>query len=289
MLPSESWKTIFDIAAVILLFLTFAAGTGAFIFGNIVNKRQAVQLRQVDSDLTDAKTALGKQQERSAKLEAGNITLKTDLETAKTESRNAESRLAGEQRKTAKAQEEAAKAQLALNKYVDNVARRQRPREIDGKALVKLLEGKPKARVELLYNPNDSEAWWFADELYLWLGKGNGQEPGAGWEVSPPEPIAADAGYKGQHLDKAPTAMRLAGAGTTTGITFVTKENVDYNSDARKPLNALTMAFSSSITAGLRKGVASYGGEYDPSLPDDLIVVVVGPKAFWWPEESYHH
>jgi hypothetical protein len=65
----EAWKTICDIAAVILLFLTFAFGAGAFIAGNIINKRQEKQLQQFDKDLTDAKIELGKQQERAATAE----------------------------------------------------------------------------------------------------------------------------------------------------------------------------------------------------------------------------
>lgn len=65
----EGLKTIFDWVAVILLFFTFAAGAGVLITGNIINKRQAEQLRQFDSDLTAAKTKLGEQQERAAAAE----------------------------------------------------------------------------------------------------------------------------------------------------------------------------------------------------------------------------
>ncbi len=48
----EGLKTVFDWIAVILLFLTFAAGFGVLITGNIINKRQEQQLRQFDRDLT---------------------------------------------------------------------------------------------------------------------------------------------------------------------------------------------------------------------------------------------
>src|ERR1700689_3233953 len=65
----EGWKTIFDWSAVVLLFLTFVSGFGALITGNIINKRQDEHLRQFDKDLTEAKTELGRQQERAAKAE----------------------------------------------------------------------------------------------------------------------------------------------------------------------------------------------------------------------------
>jgi hypothetical protein len=66
----DSLKSIFDIATVVLLFLTFLAGAGVLITGNIINVRQAGQLRQFDKDLTEAKTELGKQQVRAAKRRA---------------------------------------------------------------------------------------------------------------------------------------------------------------------------------------------------------------------------
>lgn len=49
----ESLKAIFDVVAVVLLFLTFAAGVGVLITGNIINKRQEEQLRKFDKDLKD--------------------------------------------------------------------------------------------------------------------------------------------------------------------------------------------------------------------------------------------
>lgn len=58
----ESWKSIFDAVAVLAAAITFLAGLGALCTGNILNKRQAAQIRQFDSELTDAKTDLVKQQ-----------------------------------------------------------------------------------------------------------------------------------------------------------------------------------------------------------------------------------
>ena len=49
--------------------MTVAFGAGVLITGNIINTRQEKQLRQFDTDLTAAKTELGKQQERAANAE----------------------------------------------------------------------------------------------------------------------------------------------------------------------------------------------------------------------------
>jgi hypothetical protein len=54
----ESWKSVFDVGAVALVFLTFVFAAGALITGNIINERQAEQIRKFDSDLTVAKRDL---------------------------------------------------------------------------------------------------------------------------------------------------------------------------------------------------------------------------------------
>ena len=78
-MTAELLKTIFDWSAVILVFLTFVAGAGALITGNIINERQAEKLRQFDKDLTTAKTDLGKQQERVETIRGENLRLEKEL------------------------------------------------------------------------------------------------------------------------------------------------------------------------------------------------------------------
>ncbi|HKT24316.1 MAG TPA: hypothetical protein VJR04_06915 [Terriglobales bacterium] len=75
----ESLKGLFDSFAVGLLFLTFTAGLGALLTGNVINKRQSERLRQFDKDLTDAKTELGRQQERAANAEKSLLELQQKL------------------------------------------------------------------------------------------------------------------------------------------------------------------------------------------------------------------
>lgn len=78
-MPVEWWKSFFEIGGVALLFLTFAFGAGFMLTGKIVNERQAKQLRQFESDLTAAKTALSEQQERTAAMEVEALSLQKQL------------------------------------------------------------------------------------------------------------------------------------------------------------------------------------------------------------------
>jgi hypothetical protein len=258
-----------------------------------LNDRQSAQLRQFDKGLVDAKAELGRQQERAEKLESANITLRADLENAQAESRNAESRLAqeqrktaeaqaeleGEQQKTAKAQEESAKAQLALKKYVSTVADRQRAREVDKAKLLAMLEGKPKSSIVLLYNPNDSEAYWLSFMLFTWLGKGNPDSPGAGWDVTAPRPIPPNVGFLGGHPPDAPAAMRFGGVFTSFGITFVVNNaTLATSAHIGSSFQSFTDAIGRSITPRPTPDGYSFVYDGDNSIPDGVIWLVVGPK-----------
>ncbi|HTU44426.1 MAG TPA: hypothetical protein VMF91_05160 [Bryobacteraceae bacterium] len=56
--------------------MAFAFGAGVWFTSNIINERQAAQLRQFDKDLTGAKSELGKQQERAANAERSLLELR---------------------------------------------------------------------------------------------------------------------------------------------------------------------------------------------------------------------
>jgi hypothetical protein len=61
-------KAICDTGTVIALALAFLFGLGAWFSGNIVNDRQAAQLRKFDKDLTTAKTGLVDSQRATAEV-----------------------------------------------------------------------------------------------------------------------------------------------------------------------------------------------------------------------------
>ena len=98
-------KSFFEIGGVILLFLTFAFGAGFMLTGKVVSERQGKQLRQFDKDLTDAKSALAKQQERAADADARVAGLEQDAANAKTEMAKQQARAATAERNLLELQE----------------------------------------------------------------------------------------------------------------------------------------------------------------------------------------
>ncbi len=126
-MPVEGWKSLFDIATVVLLGLTFAAGAGVLITGNIINRAQDEKLHKFDSDLTTAKSELAIQQERAAKAEASigvaeqhaaeaNTKaegFRLDIAKANESSTRAQAQVAGATAEAARATERAAEATKA--------------------------------------------------------------------------------------------------------------------------------------------------------------------------------
>ena len=123
-MSAEGLKSLFDIATVVLLGLTFFAGAGVLITGNVINKRQVERLREFDADLTEAKTQLATQQKRAADAEA-NIKIaeqhaaeantkaerfRLDIANANASSDLAKASVAGATAEAAKATERAAEA-----------------------------------------------------------------------------------------------------------------------------------------------------------------------------------
>lgn len=179
-------------------------------------------------------------------------------------------KLEGEQQRTADAQQKASASQLALQKYVDEVARRQRPRLLDFNRFVAALKGKPRANVELLYSPNDSEAYTFAGHIKRWLGPGvNGD--GAGWEVSGPVPIPTEGGDQHAGLANAPPAMKF---GAWYGLAILTSEPIAGHHppwNDKTPVGVLTMAL-------MDNGFPPISHFGITSVPEGKLLLVVGQK-----------
>lgn len=92
-MSSESLKTLFEIIGIVLLGFTFLDGGLVWYFGRQVNKEQAAQLQEFDAKLTEAKTGLGKQEERAANAERELSEVKKELADAKTREVEAERKL----------------------------------------------------------------------------------------------------------------------------------------------------------------------------------------------------
>ena len=81
----EAWKSFFDVATVVLLFFTFAAGAGVLITGNVINNRQSAKLQSFDLDSAAAKTEQERQRERAATADSRVARLEKDAADAKAE------------------------------------------------------------------------------------------------------------------------------------------------------------------------------------------------------------
>jgi hypothetical protein len=150
-----------------------------------------------------------------------------------------------------KQQKETAEAQLALQQYVDRVARHQGGRRIEPVgAFLNQLKDKPKGKAEIRYKIDDKEAYWFASEIRSNLIK-------AGWEASDPVPFAEDF-TKGILID--------------SGITVVAKNSMDAMDH-----NSLMSALMAAIGFGM-------GGQFgittknEPALEPDKFIILVGQK-----------
>lgn len=114
----EALKSFFDVITVILLFLTFLAGAGVLITGNVINREQGERLRQFDSDITHAKTDLSVQQERAAKAEA-------QIAAANAASKDAVSKVATAEARVAEASAKAEAFRLDIAKANEAAAHAQ--------------------------------------------------------------------------------------------------------------------------------------------------------------------
>jgi hypothetical protein len=240
-MSAESWKAFFDVGAVVLLFLTFAFGAGALWTGNIVNERQAAELRKFDTDITSAKTELLRQQERAAKadekaseIEASNIQLKTALEAAKAET---------------------AKAQLELQRSVEMTRRIAGHRELSPR-FAEALKGKPTGNVDILYAPEDREAYMFAIQI-------KGALERAEWSTTGPRPIPQEANMG------RPAQNRY---GTDGPLALIANRIIPLE-ETDSAAGAIASAVHSALDINW-----GWVTTTDPTLPDNRFTLIVGQK-----------
>jgi hypothetical protein len=149
--------------------------------------------------------------------------------------------------------------------FIQDVNMARGPRMIvDHNAFVTALRGKPKAKAEILFAPNDEEAFELALQIRRWLGPGvNGD--GAGWEVSEPQPIPASGGDP-RISPHAPPAIRYGAIGGMA----IASNRLWTPLDKSTAYEGLMDAF---FTARL---VPS--GEHIAALPDNLFIIIIGQK-----------
>jgi hypothetical protein len=204
----EGWKSVFDWGTVILLFLTFAFGAGALITGGILSKHQEQKSRRFEKDLTEAKTKLVEQQERTAVADSRVASLETDAANAKAE--------------MAKQQTRAANAERALLELQQSLADRDiTPQQRD--KMLKVLRGKPAGHVVVQSLVTGGR------EAMQYAGKIAAVFSDAGWNVEPPN---------GRGMFGAPISgvFLVAGSNTPTELTNLFVEVLVAGGIAKAPV-----------------------------------------------------
>jgi hypothetical protein len=162
-----------------------------------------------------------------------------------------------EKQATAKAQKETADAQLALRKYIDNIARHQEGRFLDRKVFLEQLKDKPTGSVDIRYKDKDVGAYLLAFQLWKFL------EDASGWKVSEPLP------YPGV------IPPNLPGILSDSRITVRAKDASETMGTPGTSLKALTDALGFGMGGGMGTGIS---GEDDPALPANRFVVLIDQK-----------
>ncbi len=133
------------------------------------------------------------------------------------------------------------------------------PRSIDIQAFTKKLEGAQPAKVEILYVPDCNDCWW----LSSWLADALNN---AHWSAGKPTPVAP----QDRNWVRAVHSLYAQ----SWGITVVVNSPDKITADPKLPFGALNWALTHEL--GGNFGIQ---GAIDVSMPDDLIRIVVAPKA----------
>jgi hypothetical protein len=252
----EGWKSIFDIATVALLFLTFAAGAGVLFTGNIINRRQDAQLKQFALNLTAAQTELGKQQERAAKAE-GNIAL-ADQHAAEANAKAEGFRLsiANANESASKAQAEVAGATAEAARANLELARIKMPRSLNS-----VQQGRIANSLARFSGTNYAVVVFGDPESLALLGDIDSTLQQAGWNrVAAPPAFGSDIGFN-----------------TPRGMVFQVNEvglKVSYPPDV-STMEPIVWAVASAISA---EGVPCEPHFSDRLKGTKIILISVGQK-----------
>jgi hypothetical protein len=200
---------------------------------------------------------------RTSALELQTADAKADLGKAQADIANAQARIA-------EADARSKEAELKL----EQLRERLRPRQIKGSSFLKILEGKPKAPVEILFVRDDGEAFQLSLQIRDFLKQ-------ATWSVEEPRHITQD--------DVSPRLERnhpytMAAGGQPQGVSlFLRAESqADFEREADKiplnpdrPLDTPRKALSAALLDSL--GTLSGGMSYENGRPG-VLRVIVGPK-----------
>jgi hypothetical protein len=262
---SERWKRYvrtFEMFVIIGVAGELLADGGIFLFSSHLQTIADQEIADLTRKLGDAKTLA----EGAA---AASSTARTEADLAQQKADAAEDMAGRAVNKSNKANTAAGNALTRAQKageYADLLAKRLNRRMIDGKRFHELMEGKPTATAEILFE-NDDEAWSFALQLSTVLRE-------VGWNVPPPKSVPVEKKYiaklsDGSMLDD----LRLTA--TLNGIALASNKLVMADVKGSTPETALMMALRVGLVGGWKISNGFICSQY-VSLPDNLVVIMVG-------------
>jgi hypothetical protein len=262
-------------ANTIFVGVTFIAAFGLFVTQRASNSK-GNQLVRAEEDLGNAKDNLASlrieairgtniQLQATLDKNSGNVaTLQKDASDAKSAQLNTEIELEKQREKTA----------LAETKLLE-LAKKQAPRSIAKGALSSLLIGKPAGLVRIEYEPDDTEAYQFAMDIFT-------EFTGTGWKIN--------------RVEKIPDNASLASSLPPEGRKYMTEQelaaerqlfpiSVRRGGGAGLAILANSIQIDSStnkafiaLRAGLLAVNSQIATRVDSTLPDNSFIIVVGPK-----------
>lgn len=174
--------------------------------------------------------------------------------------RAAEERIAVLDKEAAEARLETAKAQLELQKRIEYIRKQTGPRMLSPR-FTEALKDRPKGTADILYAPEDTEAYTFAIQICNAVKS-------AGWGSQRPKPIPSEGGIPGFSPD-VPAQIRH---GTSGPIALISKSSPPEHQEKTAP-GAIWEAVTSALDVNF--GFTSIS---DPTLPDNHFVIVIGQK-----------
>lgn len=175
---------------------------------------------------------------------------------------------------TAKLIAEANARQKEAEVKLEQLRERMGQRHIKGDRFLKLLDGKPKGRVEILFVRDDGEAFTLGLEIRDWLKR-------ALWDVEEPRPIA-DRDLAPRLAPNHPSAMAAGGQPQGVSVFLRAESQADFEReteqnpmDPDRPLNTPRKALSNALLDSL--GSISGGMSGENGRPG-ILRVIIGPK-----------
>jgi hypothetical protein len=200
---------------------------------------------------------------RTSIVESETARAKADLGTAQADIAKANASIA-------EANARAKEAELKAERLRQQV----RQRHLNGEQFLKILEGKPKAPVEILFMKDDGEAFQLALEIRDWLKR-------ASWEVEEPRPIV-DSDLAPRLAANHPSTMAAGGQPQGVSLFLRVTSNAEIDReiernplDPNAPLDTPRKALSRALLDSL--GTLSGGMSGEVGRPG-VLRVIVGPR-----------